>query len=281
MNIVDAYLKYNKQLIVVVSGLSGSNKTSIAKFIERDFKIHMINIEKYTSNYTKIVELSNGTKLIDWDSIDSFDWNKINDEIRKTKSNGVVVCGPYFPSDKITDNIDFHIQIKVAKQTLIEKRHEYIKSHPEKFESLEEINTQLVASIVNQVTYPHFLDYTAKSKIDKYVNSKNLTIDQIYDQIADYLFYKIKDYLHNRNKTKSVFEESVVKNNFKHKDPNLSNDNLSDDNSSSSNSSKPTIVSDSSSIGMESPLLLRDFNDYENYQMEWDYVRTGTKIKDF
>jgi uridine kinase len=268
MNIVEAYLKYNKQLIVVVSGLSGSNKTSIAKFIERDFKIHMINIEKYIINYTKIVKLLNGTKLIDWDSIDSFDWNKINDEIGKTKSNGVVICGPYFPSDKITHNINFHIQIKVAKQILIEKRYEYIKSHPEKFESLEDINTQLVESIVNQVTYPHFLDYTEKSKIDKYVNSKNLTIDQIYDQIADYLFYKIKDYLHNRNKTKSVFED---------KNSNLSNNNLSDDDSSSSNS---TIVSDSSSIEMESPVLLRDFNDYENYQMEWDYVRTGTKIKD-
>jgi uridine kinase len=52
MNIVEAYIKFNKGLIIVVSGISGCGKTTLARDIERDFNLKLIDqydyyLEKY------------------------------------------------------------------------------------------------------------------------------------------------------------------------------------------------------------------------------------------
>lgn len=52
MNVVEAYIKFRGQLVVLVSGLSGSGKTEIARNIERDFKLKFINLNDY---YKKIM----------------------------------------------------------------------------------------------------------------------------------------------------------------------------------------------------------------------------------
>lgn len=211
MNIVEAYIKFNEELIIIISGLSGSGKTKIASFIERDFKIKKINIDDFCiKENDRIVELSNGVKVKDWDHIDSYDWDKINESINSNKKSGVVICGPYFPIEKLKVNKYFHIQIKISKQKLIEKRHEYIKNNPEKCKDLVKyLDTPTESMIINKITLPHFYEYTTpeKSKIDKYINIKNnetgeeLNEDQIYDKVADFLFFKINEYLNNYNKT--------------------------------------------------------------------------------
>lgn len=200
MNIIEAYIKFFGKLIILLSGLSGSHKTTIAKFIERDFKIKLINIEKYTKdNYNKTVELNNGTNVIDWDNIESFDWDKINEDINKYKGEGVIVCGPYFPEGTITNKVDFHVQIKVQKQNLIEKRYKYVKEHPDKFKLPKSFDQHLISNIVNQLTYPYMMEYVQKSKIDKFINTIDKNEDQIYDEVAEFLFYKINEHLKNRN----------------------------------------------------------------------------------
>ena len=40
--------------------------------------------------------------------------------IKNYKNTGVVICGPNFPTNKLTFTTDFHIHIKVSKQILIE-----------------------------------------------------------------------------------------------------------------------------------------------------------------
>ena len=37
VNVVEAYIKLNSQLIILISGFSGSGKTLLAKNIEKDF----------------------------------------------------------------------------------------------------------------------------------------------------------------------------------------------------------------------------------------------------
>lgn len=202
MNIVEAYIKFHKGLIILISGLSGSNKTQIAKFIEEDFKIKRLNMEHFTTEYNNhVITLSNGTKIIDWDHIDAYDWDVINKGINDNKQNGVIISGSYFPTNKLNFNPDFHINIKVSKQILVEQRLKYIKSNPNKFKHLESImdnlDEQMMLLLVNQITYPHYLDYTAQSKIDKYINFKDLTIDKMYDQVSDFLFFKIQEFLKN------------------------------------------------------------------------------------
>jgi hypothetical protein len=184
--------------------LSGSNKTKISKFIERDFGLHFINIEKYIKTDNLITKkISDDITIYDYDNIDSFDWDEINKEIEKYKSTGIVICGPYFPQNKIKSDVNFHIQIKIQKQILIEKRLDYVKHHPEKFKKISEIaNIELITKIINSITYPYFIEYSQQSKIDKYINSKDLNIDQIYDEVANYLFYKIKKDLDQYNEDK-------------------------------------------------------------------------------
>lgn len=194
MNIVEAYIKFNGSLIILISGLSGSGKTKLAKNIERDFKIRMIDIESYCKkDFNKTVDLPGGQTMTDWDDINSFDWEKINKLIDESKSSGVVVCGPYFTTDTPGD---FHIHIKIQKQALIEARKAYIQENLEKYKDLD----GLESVIVNQVTYPHYLEYLKTSKIDKFINAKDMTLDQIYDETASFLFFKIEQYLDEYNK---------------------------------------------------------------------------------
>lgn len=209
MNIVEAFIKFNEKLIIIISGLSGSGKSQIASNIERDFKIKKIDIETMcVESFDTVVELPNGIKVKDWDHIDAYDWDKINKEIEDSQKTGVVVCGPNFPEDKITFNPNFHIHIKISKQLLIEKRHDFIKNNPDKCaELIQYLDTPTETLIINHVTYPHYLEYSQKSKIDKYINSKDITIDQIYDQTTDYLFYKIQEYLNQHDKSMPVPKE--------------------------------------------------------------------------
>lgn len=252
MNIVEAYLKFNNKLIIIISGLSGSGKSQIASNIERDFKLKKIDIEKYCSpENDTIVELSNGIKVKDWDHIDSYKWNEINDIVTKNESSGVVICGPYFPDNKLTFKTDFHIHIKISKQTLIEKRHEFIKNNPEKcHELIDFLDTPTETLIINTITYPHYLDYVKESTIHKYINSKDLTIDQIYDQTADFLFNKIQEYLTEYNKnltTRSSNTSKPISQEISANIPNLSSDssvsnNESDDSSIIEDPNEPIFL---------------------------------------
>lgn len=235
MNIVEAYIKFNNKLIIVISGLSGSGKTHIASFIERDFKLKLINIDNYcVKDYENRVEIYEGIKINDWDHIDAYDWDKINKDVNSEMEKGVVVCGPYFPTDKIDFLVDFHINIKISKQKLIDARHNYIKNNPDKCKELVKfLDTPTEIAIINKIVYPHYLDYTQKSKIDKYINANEITIDQVYDQAADFLFNKIKEFLDNYNKknkhisTKSStsHKSKTTEENYESTDDESTNDN--------------------------------------------------------
>ena len=212
MNIVEAYIKFNNKLIILISGLSGSGKTKIASNIERDFKIKKIDIELYCKkDFDKKIKLPNGVVITDWDDVDAYDWDAINSEIEKNKQNGIVLCGPYLPKNKLKSDPDFHIHIKIPKQTLIEVRKIYVQNNQDKCEELNGLETL----IINQATYPHYLKYMKESEKDihKYINSKDITIDKIYDDTADFLFYAIDKYLTEYNKS--------AKNDFKSSDSSL------------------------------------------------------------
>lgn len=200
MNIVGTYIKFNNQLIIIVSGLSGSGKTKIAMSIAKLFKINHINIDDYcVPDHNITVKLPNDVIVKDWDHIDSYDWDKINNEINKNKQAGIVICGQYLPKDKLKFDPDFHIHVKISKQQLIENRRQYVKDNPEKCKDIVKfINTPTETMIINQIVYPHYLDYLEKSKVDKFINSKDMTFDQIYDSALDFLFNKIEDFLKNK-----------------------------------------------------------------------------------
>lgn len=202
MNIVEAYTKYNKQLIILVSGLSGSGRTKLANSIEKDFKLTKISMDNHCVQKNNIVvKLSDGVTVTDWDHIDAYDWLSINNDINTNKKNGCVVVGPYFPTDKIDFTPNFHLHVKITKQKLFEKRHEFIKNNPSKCpDILAILNTPTENLLINQVVYPHYIEYMKKSKVDKYLNANELSEQQIYDNAYDYLINVISKFINDSKK---------------------------------------------------------------------------------
>lgn len=207
MNVVEAYIKFNKQMIILISGLPGSYKSEVAKNLAKDFKLSYHNLREYTkADYNTEVELPNGSKMVDWDSVDAFDWDKVNETLENEKSKGIVMVGTTFPSNYITANIDNHSHIKISKRNYITRRHENLKKNPDKggnAKLVELIDTPTESLMINKVIFPNYLQNVEKSNINKFINANEMSADDIYDDLFDYLLNSmVMPYINRYNKKK-------------------------------------------------------------------------------
>lgn len=221
MNIVDAYIKFNSQLIILISGFSGSGKTVLARNIQRDFKLSFLNLNDfYREDYNEMVDLGNDIKVIDWDNPDSIDWNKFNMEVNLNKSKGVVVSGFGFPKDKIDFKQDFHIRIDVPKPLLLDLRHKYLEEN--KDNKLNEFkNTDTEKLILNKLSYGHYLkikensEYTYVYNLYGLSEEESVNLDKItektYDVIFDYVIKEIEKNVYKSRKKSMSRQKSKDK----------------------------------------------------------------------
>lgn len=200
VNIVEQYINKNKQLIILISGFSGSGKTLLAKNIERDFKLKFINLNNfYKKDYKQIVELSEDVKVIDWDNPDAIDWDKFNKKINDIKNDGIVVSGFCFPDDKLDFKFDYHIYLKISKEKLIKNRHEFLEEN--KDNPLNEIkDTDIELLILNKLTYKHYLEVKDKSTYTFSTDTTNQSPDETYDEIFNYLIKQIDKNIYHKDK---------------------------------------------------------------------------------
>lgn len=212
MNLAEEYIMRNKGVIILISGLSGSSRTVLAKEIERDFKLKLFSLEDYCKkDNEKVFVINSETKIIDWEHIDVYDWDGFNKDVKESQEKGVVVYGDYFPEFKLDFKSDFHVHIKMSKKMLIEKRKEYIEKHPEKCaELLKLVENNTFDLVINKVTYPYYLEYRDKSKIDKFISSDENTSDQIYDQTFDFIIFGMRKFL-NEYYSKKHHKETPTK----------------------------------------------------------------------
>jgi uridine kinase len=200
MNILEAYIKFNEQLIILISGFQGSGKGKLADQIKSLFKIDIINTNKYfIENYNKTVKLNDGTEVVDWDDIESINWKRLNKDINNKKKEGIIIVGFAFPTDKLEFSPDFHLHVKISKQNLIERRHEYIEQHPDT--KLKELNdSHIDLMILNQITFPHYINYNEKSKINKFLNANEHTSEELFDISYEYMIEEIQKFINEYNK---------------------------------------------------------------------------------
>lgn len=189
MNIVEAFLKFNGQMIIVVSGLSGTGRTELASKLSSLLNFTTVDQKDfYKKNYDIKAKLPNGKEIIVWDSDDAINWDAFNTAVNLAKDNGVVVVGVSFNKALITFAPDYHFHISMPKQVLYEKRQKKIEAnkeeHPEEYEEYEDGTARLV---MNQITYPYYVETVKNSVVNKFYNTNKYSIDDMYDMSFDTL----------------------------------------------------------------------------------------------
>jgi hypothetical protein len=211
MNIVQAWIKFNNQAIILISGFSGSHKTKLAKFISDVFGFQLLNLTKFfktdeaydlESNY---IILKDESRILNWDNIyESINWKEFNSHVNSNKQTGIVIHGFGFPSSLIEFVADFHIHIGISKQKLMENRSEFVAKHSADIadKTDEEKTSQTLDEIspmeklfFNTITYPIYIEINKESKFDLYVNSNELTDEQMKYKIFEFLIKSIQQKL--------------------------------------------------------------------------------------
>jgi len=198
MNIIEAYIKFKKQFLIFITGISGCGKTALARNISRDFKLKMIDqFDYYKKGYSESVDLPDGTKVINWYNDDAVDWDKLNKDIDEMKDKGLIVAGFALPTDKLTNVPDYHIHLNISKQECIERRRIYVEKNKDKYEDeFKLINTPAEKLKMNQLIFPYYLDAIKRSKIQKFINITELNDDAIYDQTFETIISFIQKVLY-------------------------------------------------------------------------------------
>jgi hypothetical protein len=208
-NIIGAFLKYNRQLVILISGLSGTNKSKISQNLSKELDIKYLNTRDYIDkDKYEEVELPNGDKVKIWKE---YKWDDLIKDINKEKEKGVIISGEYFPKDKFSDiKVDLHLHIKLNKQNIINKRLEYIHSQNE--ENKKKFYSDDTESlIINQIIYPEYLESFQKSQINRFINAneyyelkENEYNEKVTDRLFDEIIKYIVEFLKNKNLDKYI-----------------------------------------------------------------------------
>jgi len=197
MNIIEAYIKFNKQLIILISGINGCGKGEIAQDIASDFEISLIDQFKYYyEDFNEKIKLPNGTTVINWDNDNAVNWENLNKDVNEKKSKGIIIVGVSFPEDKLEFKQDFHLHINIAKKVCYEKRKGFLEKHRDKYP--EDVPEQELLKF-NKLTFPYYLESREKNKINKWLNANKFSNDELYDQSFDYLITIIQRWLDQKD----------------------------------------------------------------------------------
>ena len=185
MNVVEAYLKFKGQLIILISGLNGAGTEEMAKMMSGDFKIKMVGLESFLLEELSSVTLPDGEKVDNKYKPEAIDWDKFNESINDKKGEGVIVHGFGFPVENLKFNADHHLHLAISKQTALER-------------GKHEVNNPTL--LMNQVIFPQYLKTKNSSKIYNYISTNDIDIKSVYDQEFDLIIKMIDDYLYHKNK---------------------------------------------------------------------------------
>lgn len=201
MNILEAYIKKYDQIIILILGLPCTNKSEIAKEFEIDLKLPILNINDYIIP-DKFKEITiNDIKFKIYEDSDNYDWKKLNDDIEKLKSSGIILYGNYLDSHKIDFNYDFSffysMNSTLCKNILVEKNmlNEITNSNHE-----SEVKLKIY---FENIFNPFYENLKKDIKFNKFYNIKeNTTFDNSYDDVFDLLMKLIGEKL-TSNKLKN------------------------------------------------------------------------------
>ena len=190
MNILEAFIKKYSQMIILILGLPCSNKSEIAKELEIDLKLPIINVNDYLIKDTFKELTFEDVKFKIYEDTENYDWDKFNNDINELKSTGVIIYGNYIDAKKINFNYDFSffysMNITLCKKILSEN----------KFIDFDNSNDSNEKIYFEYIFNPKYDELKQNIKFNKFYNLKeNTTFDESYDEIFDLLMDLIKSKL--------------------------------------------------------------------------------------
>lgn len=186
MNILQAYIKKYKQIIILIIGFPCTNKSEIAKELGLDLNLKVIKINDFLieGKYKEIDIDGKKTKI--YEDLDSYDWDKFNSTVNELKNYGLIIYGNYLDITKINWNNDFiffySMGTKLCKQILSEtKMIESVSSDPKE-------SDHFLNNYFNNYFNPLYSKIKQSFTINKYFNVKEDTkFDESYDELFDIL----------------------------------------------------------------------------------------------
>lgn len=204
MNIIEAYKKFNSKLIIIISGIDGCGKNSIAKQMAKELDLSWINQKDYyDKSYDKTVTLSDDTTLVNLSTDEAIDWDKFNKTVNKAKNKGLLISGVSFPTDKLKFEPDYHIHISLSKQNCIQRRQQFFEEHQDKYpEDYKLIGSTTESLKMNKLIYPYYLESIKNMKINKFINANKFSKDEAMEEVWNLLIKFIQQFVNWFNDNK-------------------------------------------------------------------------------
>jgi shikimate kinase len=189
MNVIDAHNKNFGNIVIFVIGMYGSHKTKFANELASDLNFKHINRDDYVEN-----DINNSANN-DVDIDDNINWSKLKQDI--TSSNNVVVSGSSLPTNKLDVYSHYAIHIKISKQKMIEARINFLKKH----NMLKDDSEMKIKKIMDEKTYPYYLNTLQNNKINKFINGNDMDDKKISDEMFSSVIHFIEKKLYKDSTT--------------------------------------------------------------------------------
>lgn len=202
---LEYYLQNNKQLIIIISGLSGVNKIHYGQYVSRLLNIKYINHLKFLNKKYTDKNIYND---------DYIDWNSFNKKINSVKNQGVVITSTVFPTDLIKFKADIHINLYISKNEILknlkkisdESSVKNISKKNKKTVELKKLsasdddNKEISINKIKNIIYTYYINITKRSKFDIIYDISKYTIDNLENDIIKYINdFLLQFYIQNNN----------------------------------------------------------------------------------
>lgn len=262
MDLAEAFIKAKKNLIIYISGMTCSGKTKLAKALAKIIKAdHYQQKSYYNLEKANKKILPNNVTVVNWDSDNAVDWDKMKKDIEE-HTGKLIVSGNAMVNDKLPKP-DFHIHITISKQKCLENRIEYIKENKDRFpKEFDQLDSGTEKLKMNILTLPYYFSLKERMTVTKWLNAMKMDEDKLIDESLSYLFAMMKQQLDKLVKDGNVSADLFTTEQNKEKNTPVSSVTESDD--QDTNKDTQNEVEDEKSISS-------DQDDFEYIDNEGTY----------
>lgn len=153
-------------MIIGISGISGSGKTTVGKILATDIDGKFIDQDLFFKKRKPLIKVSNGETKLNYDCDEAIDIKAMNDAIRSASKEKkyVVISGfslrDYFFDDNTRPHIHFHLRI--PKELSLKTRL--------KVKNFSENRKKSEKCMFDEYVYPYYITTIHKSNIDEFID---------------------------------------------------------------------------------------------------------------